>query len=130
MGRIAVDISHYNDTVWAPGRYRLSIWKVEEQSSVNGRRMLRVSFHQTGEVFDEQGNVIVNPAPLTAYVIIDPVLWGGRKISFLQPFLEAAGLPWGDFDPEDLFSRVVTADVEIETYNGRRQNKIIRHVKT
>jgi hypothetical protein len=47
----------------------------------------------------------------------------------LRTITEAAGLPWGDYDPEvDLPGREITVVVKVEQYEGEWKNKVGRYV--
>lgn len=47
----------------------------------------------------------------------------------LRSLVEAAGLPWTDFDSEQLVGAEVLCKIELDEYNGTVRNKISRYVK-
>ena len=47
----------------------------------------------------------------------------------LRGLVEAVGLPWSDFDTEQLAGMEVLAKVDIEEYKGEQRNVVRRYVK-
>jgi len=52
-----------------------------------------------------------------------------EKQGKLRSLVEAAGLPWADFDTEQLEGMTVQAKVDIEEYKGEQRNVIRRYLK-
>ena len=132
MGRIIVDPTAESASgfpVWAPGRYTLRILEVEEATTKAGKPMLVITHEAVGDVFDEQGNALTNAGRLWDRVTVDPIVGkNGNQVSFLRPLIESAGLPWSDFNPEDLVGKEVTAQVGVGEYQGRKLNKVARYI--
>lgn len=87
---------------------------------------IRLVFADPTAVMKEDGT----PAKHLGSIIDNSVLTSpAEKQGKLRSLVEAAGLPWTDFDTEDLVGKEVMVKVEVEIYNGDKKNTARRYVK-
>lgn len=64
-----------------------------------------------------------NAGSLFDYVMLDM-----DKQWKLRMLAEAAGMPWTNFDEQDLVGRELLVTVKLELYEGEQRNKVARYV--
>jgi hypothetical protein len=68
------------------------------------------------------------PLKGSAGSLFDYIMLDFDKQWKLRMITEAAGLPWGNFDPMDLQGKELNVVVKLETYEGEQRNKVARYV--
>lgn len=124
-----------NFDIAAPGVYRMRIEgspnmpavTIQNSKTTPGNVCLRIRavFVEPTAVNREDGT----PAKLLGSIIDNSLLISPRdKQGKLRSMVEATGLPWLNFDENDLVGREFLAKVEIELYKGDKKNVIKRYL--
>jgi len=99
-----------------PATYELEIVKVKHQVSQAGNPMLVVQYK------------IINDDEYTGKMVFENVSLVPEALFTLKAISMATGLEIdSDFDTDDLIGEVVTAVLDVETYNGKDKNVIKRY---
>lgn len=120
----------------APGIYNLRIEGSKNMPAVSefdskttpGNRGLKIRL-----VFADPSSVNTvggQPAKNLGSIIDNSILVAPpEKQGKLRSLVEACGLPWGDFDTDQLVGQEVQAKVDIEEYKGEQKNVVRRYLK-
>ncbi len=139
MARISVNPNADADAgfdVAAPGLYRMRIEGAPNMPGVSefdskktpGNRgiKIRLVYADPTIVVKEDGT----PAKHLGSIIDNSVLISPpEKQGKLRSLVEACGLPWSDFDTDQLLGQEVLTKVEVEIYNGEKKNTARRYLK-
>lgn len=120
----------------APGVYRLRIQGSANMAAVTefdskktpGNRgiKIRLVYVDPTSITTDKGQ----PARNLGSIIDNSVLIApAEKQGKLRSLVEACGLPWSDFDTDQLVGLEVEAKVDIEEYNGEKKNVVKRYIK-
>jgi len=114
------------DTVKA-GTYAMRVKEVTEETSKKGKEMLKITLSYIGDpasLTNLAGEPCKNPGTL-----IDYAMTAADQQWKIRQLTEAAGLPWGDYDPcIDLQDKEVETIIKLEAYEGEQRNKVSRYV--
>lgn len=139
MARISVNPNADADAgfdIAAPGVYRMRIEGSKNMPAVsefdskttagNKGIKIRLVFADPSAVSTIQGQTAKNLGSIIDNsVLIAPADKQGK----LRSLVEACGLPWGDFDTEQLVGQEVSVKVEVEEYKGEQKNTARRYLK-
>ena len=109
-----------------PGTYRMRIKTVEDRNP--GKNDLKITLEYVtpaAELVGLDGATLAGlPGSLFDYIMLaEDKQWKFRQLT------EAAGLPWGDYDPlVELVGRELDVAVKTEAYEGELRNKVARYV--
>ncbi len=120
----------------APGVYPMriegsknlaAVTEFDSKTTVGNKGLkIRLVFADPSGVTTIQGN----PAKNLGSIIDNSVLISPpEKQGKLRSLVEAAGLPWGDFDTDQLIGQEVLVKVEVEEYKGDQKNTARRYIK-
>lgn len=108
------------------GTYRMRVKAIKDRNPE--KNDLEVQLEHTLTASELLG---VSGAPLKGVpgTVFDYVMLAEDKQWKLRALTEAAGLPWGDFDPTiDLQGRELDVTLKVEMYEGEPRNKVGRYV--
>lgn len=120
----------------APGIYAMriegsknlpAVSEFDSKTTIGNKGLkIRLVFADPSAVNTMQGQ----PAKNLGSIIDNSILiHPAEKQGKLRSLVEACGLPWGDFDTEQLVGQEVQVKVEVEEYKGEQKNVARRYLK-
>ena len=110
------------------GTYRMRIVKAEDRNPAKNDIKVTMAYTDPSQLITIDEKPFMGSLD-AAGSLFDYLQLAEDKQWKLRTITEAAGLPWGDFDPcVDLVGKEVDVKVILEEYQGEQKNKVGRYV--